>query len=132
MLKTPSTLKWLAEKRARVAGALEPQERLLQQVESNVVKLRADLAALDQALGLFDSSVDAAGIEAIAAWAGNYGPKGSLSEFVASLVEASTSTRNFRNIVSAEFAVSILPSELPFNRAPKRIPRALPSIDFAL
>ena len=89
MLKTPSTLKWLAEKRARVAGALEPQERLLQQVESEVVKLRADLAALDQALGLFDSSVDAAGIESIAAWAGNYGRRGSLLEFLASVVEAS-------------------------------------------
>ena len=109
MLKTPSTLKWLAEKRARVAGKLEPQERLLQQVESKVVKLRDDLAALDHALFLFDSSVDATGIEDISAWAGNYGTRGSLMDYLAFEVETSSpapvSTRELTLRVVERFAL---------------------------
>ena len=109
MLKTPSTLKWLAEKRARVAGKLEPQERLLQQVESKVVKLRDDLAALDHALFLFDSSVDATGIETISAWAGNYGTRGSLMDYLAFEVETSSpapvSTRELTLRVVERFAL---------------------------
>jgi len=109
MLKTPPTLKWLAEKRARVAGALEPQERLLRQVESKVVKLRADLAALDQALFLYDSSRDATAIEPIAAWAGNYGTRGSLMEFLASVVESRSpvpvSTQDLKVLALERFAL---------------------------
>jgi hypothetical protein len=89
MFKIPPTLKWLAEKRARVAGELGHRERRLQCVEAEVVGLRADLAALDKALFLYDRSVNAQSIEPISAWAGNYGTRGSLMEFLSSLVEAS-------------------------------------------
>ena len=116
MLKTPPTLKWLAEKRARVAGKLEPQELLLQKVELRVVKLRADLKALDQALGMYDSSVNASAIKPIAAQAGNYGTRGSLTACLASVVEAnspgSVSTRELLTQTVVRFGLVFETSEL--------------------
>lgn len=53
MKKTPSSLKWLAEKRARIAGQLESQEQVLELI-------REDVAALEQALSKMGSMLVAA------------------------------------------------------------------------
>lgn len=80
MKNTPSALKWLAEKRARISFDLEAKRRIMQDVESQVTELQADLVSLDRVIKIYDSQVDPKEIAPINGWKGSYGKRGALKE----------------------------------------------------
>ena len=101
--KVPSALKWLAEKRARVAGHLQANkgtyellcghvdalDRELQaavalkaKTGENVQKLTEALAALDRTVVIYDESIQPEGIGIINGWQGRYGKRGALREYL--------------------------------------------------
>jgi hypothetical protein len=103
MKNTPSALKWLAEKRARIAGALLSAkqvqtrltldkdrileelaltERLLVAAQARCSRIQSEVAALDQVVQLYDSAIQPDKIEPIKAWQGNYGRRGAFRQFV--------------------------------------------------
>lgn len=68
MPRLPSSLKWLIDQRARVAGEIEKIERLAakcQRLLDEVRPLQDLLAAIDQTLGLHDIVVDVSLIQSI-------------------------------------------------------------------
>ena len=123
MKKTPSALKWLAEKRGRVAhqvqsnastGALlqEHIESLVMELEAARLQLAciqkrgvqfvAELSALDQTVKIYDETLDPTCIEPIKAWKGRYGERGALRRYLrnalqeASPADLSTAELAFR------------------------------------
>lgn len=109
MKKVPSALKWLAEKRARVAGqlqasqqvhelvsaqaaALEKQLAGLKVIEANaaakVVEHTQQLAALDGSVVIYDDTIDPETIGVINGWTGRYGKRGALREFLLATIQA--------------------------------------------
>jgi len=101
--KVPSALKWLAEKRARVAGHLQANKGTLEllcghvdvlerelraavalkaKTEENVQKLTEALAALDSTVVIYDESIQPADIGIINGWQGRYGKRGALREYL--------------------------------------------------
>jgi len=106
--RTPPTEKWLLNERAALIGKLEKQAQRIQaqQAKVNAIEVRLAQArtaleqahkvlhdtqvqqdALDLAIGQANSNVcpDAAG--KVQAWAGKYGSRGALREFVAKLLQ---------------------------------------------
>jgi len=98
MSNIPPPLKWLVEKRARVAGALLKAETRATQLAAIKVKaaakaregasaaasLRLDLESLDRTMGLHSSKLSGASIAPIFGWVGRYGRRGALRERLAS------------------------------------------------
>ena len=103
MKKTPSALKWLAEKRARVAGALlsakqlaecltddlaelhkrtATTEVLLQLASRRKEELAKELSALDQVVVIYDEKLKPELIQPINGWEGHYGTRGALRGFL--------------------------------------------------
>lgn len=103
MKKTPAALKWLAEKRARIAGELESCNQLLDILEGNADEIRLqlkeseqlqlpvrakmariahELASIDQTVLLYDAALRPDLIEPIFARQGNYGKHGALKRFL--------------------------------------------------
>lgn len=103
MKKTPSALKWMAETRGRLAGALQACEQIHESLSADLQALRqklaaseamlasaetrrqgitADLAAMDKAVQLFDEGIDPSSIQPINGWEGTYGKRGALREFL--------------------------------------------------
>lgn len=80
--KTPSALKWLAEKRARAAHDVEHLQRLSTEVQRRLEVVRLDLAALDRAIHLYDANIDPAKIAAVQGWKGKYGTRGALKDAI--------------------------------------------------
>ncbi len=87
MKKTPSALKWLAEKRARVAFDLDTKQKILRDLETQITDLQADLAALDRSITIYDSRIDPTGIEPVNGWRGSYGKRGALKEAVKGFIQ---------------------------------------------
>ncbi len=68
MPRLPSSLKWLIDRRARVAGEIEKIEALLakcQKLSDELIPLKELLASVDQTLALHDITVDVELIQAI-------------------------------------------------------------------
>lgn len=86
--KTPSALKWLAEKRARATHDVEHLQRLAEDVQRRLEVVRLDLAALDRAIRLYDENIDPTQIEAVHGWKGKYGSRGSLKGAILGVLEA--------------------------------------------
>ena len=86
MKKTPSTLKWLAEKRARVAGDLAHMEGILAEVQTRLARLSGELATLDGTLAIYDSSIEAPAIESIHPWQNRYGKRGDFKVALAAVL----------------------------------------------
>ncbi len=82
MKPTPSALKWLAEKRARVAFDLQFNLTLLNELQTKVGTLQEDLAAIDRSIALYDERIDPATIEPVNGWRGTYGKRGALREAI--------------------------------------------------
>lgn len=103
MKKTPSALKWLAEKRARVAGELQSCGQTMALLEEDIPELRkrltfaetalaaasarkvrlgAELGSMDQVVRMYDEGINPSAIEPINGWQGNYGKRGALREFL--------------------------------------------------
>lgn len=103
MKKTPTALKWLAEKRARIAGELQSADQVSQYLREDIEelhqqtaviaeflaaaeqkqeRLRGELAALDQVVVLYDAGLRPDSIAPINGWQGNYGTRGALRAFL--------------------------------------------------
>jgi hypothetical protein len=130
MKKVPSALKWLAEKRARVAGDLatcmESNELISAHVDvlqrelasaqgvlaassNRKLKLTAELSALDQTVKIYDDKIQPELIAPINGWRGRYGQRGALREFLIKtlreLGHASVSTTELALLAIVEFAL---------------------------
>ena len=103
MKKIPSALKWLAEKRARVAGELEScvqvkatlvtdfdtlrlklctTEEMLAAATRKSVRLAEELDALDKTMVIYDPAIKPGDIKPIHEWRGSYGKRGRLRQFL--------------------------------------------------
>ena len=103
MKKIPSALKWLAEKRARVAGELAScthvkatlvadvdalrlklgtTEEMIEAAARKSARLTEDLDALDKTMVIYDPTIKPGDIEPIHEWRGNYGKRGQLRQFL--------------------------------------------------
>lgn len=103
MKKTPSALKWLAEKRARIAAQLASCEQVVELIGGDVAilsheltnaqsllagaerrraRLTEELTAIDRTVTLYDENIDPKTIGMINAWQGNYGKRGALRNFL--------------------------------------------------
>ncbi len=103
MKKTPSALKWLAEKRARLAGELQSCEQTVSLLEQDIPELRkrllfaetalaaagtrkarlgAELDSMDQVVQMYDQNINPKAIEPINGWRGTYGKRGALRSFL--------------------------------------------------
>ena len=103
MKKISSALKWLAEKRARIAGELLSCTQTRAHLESDLAELRSrltfteqalsnagvrqerltkELASFDQVVQSYDDRINPADIPPINAWQGRYGKRGALREFL--------------------------------------------------
>ncbi len=80
--KTPSALKWLAEKRARAAHDVEHLQSLAEDVQRRLDVVRLDLAALDRAIHLYDANIDPEKIGTVQGWKGKYGSRGALKDAI--------------------------------------------------
>lgn len=102
MKKIPSALKWLAEKRARVAGQLQASEATLAHIDHQVAALEKELAAikavrglaaakvaqfrsevatLDSTVLIYDNKIDPSAIGIVKGWSGRYGKLGAFATF---------------------------------------------------
>jgi hypothetical protein len=87
MKPTPSALKWLAEKRARLAFDLAQTERIARDVSHRLENLRMDMAGLDRTLQVFDATIDPNSIEPVHAHR-RKGAHGALRGAVVELLQA--------------------------------------------
>jgi hypothetical protein len=129
--RTPPDVKWLLNERAALAGEvakadstqlglLAKQARLTQQLEATAVLLarsrvaqdraQASMAALDVTIALAHSRVEPSAGGVVAAWAGKYGKRGGLGEFIArTLREAAPSpltTSVLMDLAAREFQLT--------------------------
>lgn len=88
MRKTPSALKWLAEKRARVLTDYLMLERLAEDIQGKFERARVELDALDRVVRLFDPELDPSKIGPIKATKGVYGKHGGLKEAILQAVDS--------------------------------------------
>lgn len=103
MKPTPSALKWLAEKRARLAFDLEFNLKLIADLQVKADALQEDLAAVDRSIRLYDEKLDPSSIEPVNGWRGNYGKRGALKEAVLEVLE--TSAPNWVSTDAVESAI---------------------------
>ncbi|WP_423600891.1 hypothetical protein [Roseateles sp. MS654] len=97
MNKTPSALKWLAEKRARLAGDLQQSLLLAEELSQRISKLQHQLAAVDETIRIFDATLEPENIAPVAEWRQRYGRLGGFRDAVIDIV-----TKNSPAWVSSE------------------------------
>lgn len=130
---TPPPLKWLSEKRARLAGKLQKQTRALQagqarsaklladisRLQASIAELRVDLRALDATIGIYDCRVRPTSIEPVAAWQGKYGERGALKRFLVQELKRDAGawlSTNYRAAVACERFSLSFDTELAYRR----------------
>ena len=130
MKNTPSALKWLAEKRARLAGELQSAEQMSDSLQADVAaiqqelataerllaacrlkrdRLQTEVASLDQVVQLYDKDIQPALIAPINAWQGTYGKRGALRQFLVetlkSLSPVFVSTKELEILTISHFSL---------------------------
>jgi hypothetical protein len=109
MKQTPSALKWLAEKRARLANDLKQTRKIALELTEKAQVLEADLAALDRSLRLYDGRIEPANIEPVNGWQGNYGKRGALRAAVVEVLKEFApewmTTTNISLLICAKFGL---------------------------
>ena len=112
MKNTPSALKWLAEKRARVAFDLQLKQQILKDLEDQIAELQTDLASLDRSITIFDKRIDPNRIEPVNGWKGSYGKRGALKEAISGFIQAASpnpiSTRDLETLVCLKFGIAFI------------------------
>ena len=110
MRHTPSALKWLAEKRARVAHDLEQTARVARELSLRAGELEKDLAALDRAVRIYDPSIDPVSIGTVDGRQGRYGKRGNLRECIKGVLKQLApewvATDTIEMVVSLELGVT--------------------------
>ena len=86
MYKTPSALKWLAEKRARLANDAEQTTRMAEELRERSLKLQSQLAAVDETIRIYDSAIDPHDIEPVSPQT-RYGKRGALKTALVKILE---------------------------------------------
>ena len=79
MKNTLSALKWLAEKRARLAHDVAQTERIAAEVTRRLENLRLDLAGVDRSIQVYDPAINPESIAPIQAHV-RHGKRGSLRQ----------------------------------------------------
>jgi hypothetical protein len=112
MKNTPSALKWLAEKRGRLAHDLGQTRQIAADVNARVAALEVDLAAVDRAITIFDTNIDPERIEAVNAH-GRYGKRGALKDCILGMLRAHgaegaewVATQNIEMLVCLELGLT--------------------------
>lgn len=109
MKQTPSALKWLAEKRARLAHDLAQTRSIAVELTHRADVLEADLAALDRSLRLYDERIDPNNIESVNGWKGTYGKRGALRDGVLEVLKEYSpqwlTTSNISALICAKFGL---------------------------
>lgn len=129
--RTPPDVKWLLNERAALAGVVEKavvrqvgllakQVRLQHQMEkvlfelarSRTVQGRAQVSigALDATMGLVCARVEPTSAGVVDAWAGRYGKRGALGEFIGDALRAAApaplTTTVLMNLAARQFGIS--------------------------
>lgn len=117
MKNTPSALKWLAEKRARTAHDLAESERVQEAVLARTARLRAELAALDRTLTIYDPGIRPEHVQPVNGHKPNYGMRGNLTSAIARILQEQAphyvSTELLLVLLCAEFNLQFeTPQEL--------------------
>lgn len=130
MKKTPSALKWLAEKRARIAGQLASTAQVVELIEGDVailnqelatlqpllaraelrrLRLTDELSAIDRTVTIYDENIDPKTIGMINAWQGSYGKRGALRNFLCDTLKSRATefvqTSELASLVMLEFSL---------------------------
>jgi hypothetical protein len=109
MKNTPSALKWMAEKRGRLAHDLAVTQAIAEDVNRRVTALQLDLEAMDRALTIFDSAIVPTDIEPVRA-NGRYGKRGALREVIVEVLKthapAWVATENIEALVCMELGLA--------------------------
>lgn len=104
---TPSALKWLAEKRARLSYDLEFSRRLLEELTVRTENLEQDLAAIDRSINLYDQNIDPTDIQPVNGWRGAYGKRGALRNAILEVLTSQSpewlSTNTIEVAIHAKF-----------------------------
>ena len=117
MARTPPELKWLAEKRARVAHTLLVAAERARLAGAAVDELTLDLAALDRSIKRVDAGINPERIGAVNGWKGKYGALGGLrAAIVDSMREAGASWLSSTTIEKSVVAQLGLVFETPPER----------------
>lgn len=87
MQKTPSALKWLVEKRGRLANDAAQTGLMAQELQQRHDKLVSKLAALDSTIQLYNEAIDPSAIAPINGWQGRYGARGALRDALLEILE---------------------------------------------
>lgn len=115
MTKTPSALKWLAEKRARLAADALQAHRIVLEFTERHQKLEAQLSALDETIRVYDAALTPSNIEPVAHWKGRHGKRGELQQaFLDILTQHSpdwVSANSIELFVVSRFGLSFASSE---------------------
>lgn len=85
MTKIPSALKWLAEKRARLAHDVLHASRMAQELTERHQKLLVQLAALDVTIQVYDHTIDPTAIPPVDGQ-GRYGKRGALRQSLIDII----------------------------------------------
>ena len=112
MKKTPSALKWLAEKRARVANDTMQTGRMVQELTERHQRLQTQLAALDETIKVYDRTIDPTSIAPVAAWQGRYGKRGVMRGALVEILEQHSpdwvSSELIERALIAKFAIAFV------------------------
>jgi hypothetical protein len=137
MKNIPTTLKRLAEKRARVAGELQNTEQVVVQMTSDIATLNQklvkvqillemaenhraelieDLSTVDRYITNFDKNVKPERIGPIRAWKGKYGKRGTLRQFLIDTIQSRAPefvpTTELSRLAILEFSLSFAHRDL--------------------
>lgn len=88
MKRTPSTLRWFIEQRARLAGELLRLDELAKRIAEERAARAGELASIEHGMRIFDASADPSTIPAVRSWEGRYGKRGNLKESLQHVLEA--------------------------------------------
>lgn len=114
MRKTPTALKWLAEKRARIAAELAQVELIIAEARERQKLLAADVAALDRTIQVYDPGLNPSDIAPVTAIC-RHGPRGSVLPRVLGVLQKYSPDWVSADVVALEM-LRLCPVELATQR----------------
>lgn len=99
---TPSALKWMAERRARLAHDVALQQKVIAKLTRDLEKNQRDLAALDHTIQLYDPAIQPQDIEPVNGWQGNYGKRGALKAYIVDIIKSESPNWVSTDVIRAQ------------------------------